>query len=78
MLRLLAFFAVRSSGLLWLQFQSVFIYVFDRHWKSTLLFQGNTADYVGKCQEECQFNFICSSSSSFAHKIKHKIKKLLL
>ena len=30
-----------------------------------------------KCQEECQFNFICSSTSLFAHKIKHKIKKLL-
>ena len=28
-----------------------------------------------KCQEECQFNFICSSTSFiFAHKIKHNHK----
>ena len=27
-----------------------------------------------KCQEECQFNFICSSTSLFAHKIKHNHK----
>ena len=27
-----------------------------------------------KCQEECQFDFICSSTSLFAHKIKHNHK----
>ena len=37
-LRLLAFFVARSSGLLWLRFQAAFIYIFDRQWKSTLLF----------------------------------------
>ena len=36
MLRLLAFVVVRWGGLLCLRFQAVFIYIFDRQWKSTL------------------------------------------
>ena len=58
MLRLLAFFVVRSSGLLRLQFQSVFIYIFDWQWKSTLLAKETLHIMWEKCQEECQFNFI--------------------